>query len=219
MDKAVTTPRKPGRPTAEDSGDTRERILDTTHALLIESAGRSVSLNTIGERAEVNKAMVSYYFGSKHNLLVALFERLSNGWAERLDRLIRHDATPREKLRLHVREIIRNYCRFPYINRLMTELVMTSDEETARRLSASYVLPLTGFYRHLLAQGLETGDFRPLHERDLFFTVVGTAEFIFGSKSMLEPSFGIASITQEHEEEFTDRIVNLVLFGLVARPD
>jgi AcrR family transcriptional regulator len=57
------------------AADTKERILDAAEALFIEQGFAAASLRTITARAGVNLAAVNYHFGSKDELIKAVFTR------------------------------------------------------------------------------------------------------------------------------------------------
>lgn len=67
---------------------TSDRILRAALRLMAESGYNGVSLRSIGLEARVNLALMSYHFGSKAQLLQAIFERWGSGInAERLRQL------------------------------------------------------------------------------------------------------------------------------------
>lgn len=60
------------------STDKKQHILDTAEGLFSKNGFDATSTREIAETAGVNVAMISYYFGSKENLLVAIVQRFSN---------------------------------------------------------------------------------------------------------------------------------------------
>src|SRR5262245_57299978 len=50
------------------------QIMETAEILFAEKGFNGTSVRDISERADVNLAMISYYFGSKDKLLEALFD-------------------------------------------------------------------------------------------------------------------------------------------------
>jgi TetR/AcrR family transcriptional regulator len=58
-----------GRPAGPDTADVRGEILTAAEALFARQGYAATSVREIAERADVNPAMVHYYFGSKHDLL------------------------------------------------------------------------------------------------------------------------------------------------------
>ncbi len=54
---------------------TKKRILDVAEAQFADQGYAGTSLRTIGDLAEMRQSLVSYHFGSKSNLFVAVIER------------------------------------------------------------------------------------------------------------------------------------------------
>src|SRR5437773_2528440 len=55
--------------------DTRSRILDVAEELFGEQGFERVSIRAITKKARVNLAAINYHFGSKEDLIAAVFER------------------------------------------------------------------------------------------------------------------------------------------------
>ncbi|QIL89327.1 TetR/AcrR family transcriptional regulator [Microbulbifer harenosus] len=66
--------------------DTVNRILDAAEVLFAERGFTETSLRTITSTAGVNLAAVNYHFGSKKELIQAVFERFLTPFTENLDR-------------------------------------------------------------------------------------------------------------------------------------
>lgn len=67
-------------------GDTVERILHAASILFAERGFAETSLRTITGMADVNLAAVNYHFGSKKELIQAVFARFLHPFCEQLDR-------------------------------------------------------------------------------------------------------------------------------------
>src|SRR3546814_16492662 len=65
--------RRPGRPTGDRA--TRETILDIAEQEFALRGFAGTSLREIAERAEVNQALINYYFGTKQKLFGEVFKR------------------------------------------------------------------------------------------------------------------------------------------------
>ncbi|MCK7597321.1 TetR family transcriptional regulator [Microbulbifer sp. CAU 1566] len=66
--------------------ETVKRILDAAEVLFAERGFTETSLRTITSTAGVNLAAVNYHFGSKKELIQAVFERFLTPFTEHLDR-------------------------------------------------------------------------------------------------------------------------------------
>jgi TetR/AcrR family transcriptional regulator len=192
---------------------TREKLLVATHELLRERVGGPVSVNEICVRAGANVAMVKYCFGSKDALIAALIERIVTGFVRELAALDRRNLSASEKLRIHVGEIVRNYVRYPYINRLLSAQMTETGAEGAARLSRSFAIPARDWYRRLLAEGHKAGEFRAVDPTLFFFTVIGQAEFFFTAQPLLR-GFGIRKVDPAMLERFITHVTEMVLRGV-----
>lgn len=75
--KPAVTPvrrRAPGRPSAADALDQRERLLDAALACFVERGIAATSLRDIAARAQVTPALLHYHHGDKARLVEALVE-------------------------------------------------------------------------------------------------------------------------------------------------
>lgn len=85
--------RRPGRPGPQsmDKDQMRDRILNVSEQLFSESGCSATSFRDIARLAQVNPALIGYYFGSKRALFNEVYKRrgreLTDLWVRRLDEL------------------------------------------------------------------------------------------------------------------------------------
>lgn len=203
-------------PMARGSAEaTGEKLLQAAHELLLDRAGQIASVSEICARAEVNVAMVKYCFGSKDGLLDALLERVLEGLSDEIERLAALDIPPSEKLRRHVAGIVRNYLRYPYVNRLMGERLLAAEPDAVEAIARSFALPARDWYAELLAEGRAEEGWRELDPTLFFFSVVGLCEFLFSARPLLERGFG-ATLDADLVEAYITHVTALVQGGIVA---
>ena len=75
MNKITPSRGRPINPTAKQ--DRKTRLVDAAYALLQEKSYRSITIREIAEQADMQSAMISYYFGDKESLIIALLEKLA----------------------------------------------------------------------------------------------------------------------------------------------
>jgi TetR/AcrR family transcriptional regulator len=194
---------------------TREKLLTAAHDLLYDRMGGAASISEICARADVNVAMVKYCFGSKDGLLDALLERVLAHLTREIETLAELDLAPGEKLHRHVAAIVRNYVRYPYVNRLMNERLMSMEPDAVDRLSSIFAVPARDWYAQLLSDGEREEGWRPIDPTLFFFTVVGVCEFLFAGRALLERGFD-ERMDSELVERFSAHATELVTSG-VAR--
>ena len=204
-----------GAPAA--AGETREKLLAATHELLYERIGGPVSVQEVCARAGVNVAMVKYCFGGKDAMFVALIDRVVKSFVRQLDKLDLRVLTATDKLRIHVGEIVRNYVRYPYLNRLLSTQLFGADPNGAALLARDFGIPARDWYRRLLAQGFASGEFRKVDPTFFFFTVIGIAEFFFTAQPLLR-EFGIRKLDAATLDGFIAHVTGMVLHGVQTIP-
>jgi AcrR family transcriptional regulator len=85
--------RRPGRPGPRvmEKDQMRDKILDVAEQLFSAAGYAEISFRDIASQADVNPALISYYFGTKRALFEAVYKRrgkeLTDRWAELLDAL------------------------------------------------------------------------------------------------------------------------------------
>ncbi len=85
--------------TREPSAETRDRILDAAEQAFSEHGLAGARVAAIASAAEVNKAMLYYYFGSKDGLYTAVLERMADSIVAMADRaMMSSDAPPEQRL-------------------------------------------------------------------------------------------------------------------------
>lgn len=190
---------------------TREKLLQATHELLFERGGEEPSVSQICERADVRVAMVSYCFGSKAGLLEALGARAVSQMMGEEQRLIELGLPPQEALALHVRAMVRNFVRFPYMSSLSERI--SAGDATATGMAQTVAQPTIAFYRDLLDQGVEQGTFRTgVDPTLLLFSIVGMCEFLFSARSWVQDTG--ETLDDALVDRFADHTVELLLHGL-----
>lgn len=201
------------RGSAEATGD---RLLEAAHELLRDRPGGVVSVSEICTRASVNVAMVKYCFGSKDGLLDALLDRVLRALADELHPLEGAALSPEGKLRRHVTEIVRNYVRYPYVNRLMNERLLSAEPAAVQRISSSFAIPARDWYASVLADGEAECDWRAIDPTLFFFSIVGLCEFLFSARPLLEHGFA-RELDDELVERYAAHVSELVAQGVRAR--
>ena len=192
---------------------TREKLLGSAHELFVERADHTATVSEICTRADVNVAMVKYCFGNKDGLLDALLEQVLAGLSHEIARLSALDLPPDDKLRRHVGEIVRNYVRYPYVNRLMNGRLMNADPGAVDRISRSFAIPARDWYARLLADGHREQGWPELDPTLFFFSVVGLCEFFFAARALLERSFD-QRLDDGLVDRFADHVTALVMDGV-----
>ena len=197
---------------------TRDALLAAASELMRARDTLAVSISDIAAQAGVNSALVKYYFGNKNGLLLALLERDLTLSITQLRELLEMDLKPSQKMRYHLRGLIRVYFRFPYLNRLLIAIIRDESEETGRALAEAYLRPIAEAYARLIAEGVAAGEFKPIDARFFYFTIIGACDQIFSSRFVLKYVHGIDAIDDDLRRTYVDQVITLIMDGLLAQP-
>lgn len=197
----------------EAKASSREVLLNSACALMTDRSTIEISLSDIAKHSGLNSALVKYYFGTKQGMMLALVEDVLSRGIGRLEELIEMDMSATEKLKLHVKAIITIYFRFPFINRLLHYLF--SDPVTAAEVATKVSKPLAETQRHLLEQGIATGEFKPVDPMMFYFIILGACDHLFFGQHIMRVAFGIENIDDAMRRRYTKTLLDMVLSGIL----
>lgn len=191
----------------------RELLLNSAGALMTERSTIDISLSDIAKHSGLNSALVKYYFGTKQGMMLALVEDVVGRSLERLNELVDMDMNATEKLKLHIKAIITIYFRYPFINRLLHYLF--EDPVAAKEVAEKISKPLAETQRHLLEQGVATGEFKPIDPMMFYFILLGACDHIFFGQHVMREAFGVKSIDDTIRRNYTKTLLDMVLGGIL----
>lgn len=202
----------PPRPAA------RDLLLEAAGAVMSERQTIDVPLADIAARAEVNVALVSYYFGGKDGLLLALAKRDAATALGELDRLLSLDIAPEEKLRRHLAGVIRTFFRFPYLYRLLAAVMRDGSTESAKDITEFFAQPLARAAETLMEAGIANGSIRPLDPTLFYIAALGACEQIFANRAILKFVHGIEEIDEALQRRYAEVVLEVLMRGYLAPP-
>ncbi len=201
---------------AAESNSAREQLLAAASQIMRDGDTINLSLSELSLRAGLNSALVKYYFGNKSGLMQALLDRDMGNIVVGLGALVAKDMPPEEKLRRHIGAVIDTYYQFPYLNRLLMQLVRDSDPTEAARIADLYLKPIADLYSQLINEGIDAGKFRKIDPALFYFTVTGAADRFFSARLVLRHCFDQSDISETMRDQYREHTVDLIMRGLLA---
>lgn len=137
----------------------RESILDSATEVFMESGFSGARVDEIARRAQANKAMIYYHFGSKQDLYRAVLLRLFGDVIAEIARLKATDAPPGEKLRALYTRVAAHFeakRALPHI--MLREILAGGKSIDAEASRALFVI--VSFVADTIREGVRTGEFR-----------------------------------------------------------
>ena len=206
-----------GRAGGEASGaSAREQLLTAASQIMRDGDTINLSLSELSLRAGLNSALVKYYFGNKMGLMLALLERDMGNIVAGLGALVAKDMDPEDKLRRHLGAVIDTYYRFPYLNRLLMQMVRDSAPADAARIADLYLKPIADAYEKLIAEGVKAGEFRKVDPQLFYFAVTGASDRFFSARLVLRHCYDQEDISEEMRDRYREHTVDLIMRGILA---
>lgn len=213
-ERATATPKKrgAGRPVSGENDVGRERLLDITEKLLRTLPPARITLSRIAQEADVDPALVRYYFGNRTALFVAVVDRVTVHAAHRVKRI----DEPTAALADHIGKTVQFVRSANFMHRLMIdELAQAGTEESRARIRAMN-LDLVEFYREVLRidGGSELVATDPLL---LHLAVLGASDFFSSAEPLIRELVPAGTDMEKLSGDFQKFLVSLVLDGLRRR--
>jgi AcrR family transcriptional regulator len=183
---------------------------------MIETGVLDISLVEITQRAGVNVALVSYHFGGREGLMVAIARADADVGMASLARLGASTLSPPDKMRRHVAGVISTYFERPYLHRLLQKLMREGSTTAVEEVNAFFVRPVFEARRQIIEEGMRSGEFRTVNPNLIGLAIEGACAQIFSSPAFRKAVLGDGAIDRVLVEPYIASTADLILNGLRA---
>lgn len=221
MTTATGTARQGGRGRAgrpRHAAGTRKALLAAGTELFAEHGFDGASVSAIAQKAGVNKAMISYHFGGKRDLYVAILVANFDEIVADAER-VAGSSGPAPRV---LREIIATIgetamLRHPHFCTMLLREVLTGGARLEKAVLAQPVR-LLGAVQRIVERGIREGAFRPVDPLLTHLSLVGSLVFFFATARFRQRVLR----DRLHREEpdgatYVAHLQDLILEGLVTR--
>jgi TetR/AcrR family transcriptional regulator len=201
-----------------DAAATREALLSAGAELFAERGYDGVPVWAIAEKAGVNKAMISYHFGGKRKLYVAIVGATFSEIVAAVEQLAA-DARPAPEtlsaLIAAVGDLVTR--RHPHFCSMMLREVLAGGKHLEREVIDKPVRILNAVQR-IVARGVRGGDFRPVDPLLTHLSLVGSLVFFFATARFRERVLASRrpAIAPPDAAAYVRHIQDLLTHGLAA---
>lgn len=193
---------------------TMNRILDAAIPLFAMKGYAAVSVKELAEAAEVNIALISYYFGGKESLYVAVLKTQFLIVADIMNEICSKDyLSPIEKIRCFGRLVSQAHVKCPYTSHLIYGEIInpTASFETIVKKEIS---ELSNFLSDCIREAIARGEFRSdLDPEYAALSLSGIINFYFFTQHL---SNDILPPRENQMEYYISQAVEIYLQGALA---
>jgi TetR/AcrR family transcriptional regulator len=196
---------------------TRRALMAAGSELFSERGFDGVALEDLAARAGFNKALVSYHFGGKRGLYVAILDSAFAAMAERLKAI--EAGAPSAKAALHgyvraFEQMTRERPGFPTL--FLREVLCTGIEPSV----LPHLMEIIGVSRRLAERGAREGLFRPVDPLLMHFGLIGSLVFFFATEParLKATAKGDVPFAMPSADAFVRYLEDLTLRGLAPEP-
>ena len=192
-----------------DYSDKQIQIMEAAEQLFAQRGFEGTSVRDIAETANVNLAMISYYFGSKEKLMEALFKHKGDHFRVQLESLIQDEKLSSiEKVEKFIDDFIERILKKQCFHKIMVrEQVSDSNSPIVQRIYELKEANLA-LIKQLIQQGQKKGHFKKNIEIEfLMMTLIGTVSQTVTSQQLYRRLFNIQS-QEEYEKHIKKKLGN-----------
>lgn len=185
--------------------DKQVQIMETAEVLFAEKGFNGTSVRDIAEKANVNLAMISYYFGSKDKLLEALFGYRGEIYKLKLESMIENnEMTSLEKMNTLIDHYIDKVMQQQCFSRIMVREQVVNHTGITAQLITQMKKRNQELISKLIHQGQKRGEFKKSIDIPLMMaTLVGTANHLIATQHYYREINNLQSMS---DEEFQKHI-------------
>lgn len=191
-----------------------ERILKAAEQIFHKKGMDGARMQEIADEAEINKAMLHYYFRSKQLLFEAVFIKAFSMLAPRLNKILNDESSIEDKVRNFSFNYISFISKHPYLpNFIIQELNKNPDFFLS--LKSKQEFPKLDGFKKQLEEEIDKGFFKPIKAEQLFINIISLNAFPFIGESLIK---GIANIDdgnynkliEERKTQVADFIIDAI---------
>lgn len=205
------------RPKADDPA-ARTKILEAAESLFAERGFTGTAIRDIAAKAQVNGAMIHYYFGNKEGLYQAVLGALALKVRDTFGEIASSDGSTRDRLIPLVEAFASYVLSHPNFTRILYRELLTGGERL-KQMARKYASVNYTMLRNAIAEGVRRGELREL---DIDLAPVSLLGMI-AVFQFLRPVVSTVLGKQNYDERFIKRVaehtVELFLNGAQAVPE
>jgi AcrR family transcriptional regulator len=180
-------------------------ILDAAEKLFASKGFHGTSVRDIAHEANVNIAMISYYFGSKDKLIESIFIKRIIDWRHSLQAIFNnHSLTYTERFDRMVETYVGRIMDNPCFNLMVMRAQIQADDSTVSEIIYQNKKETYEVISSFIFEGQEQGAFRKegIDIMMMVNTLVGTTNHLMSTRHHFQKLSNLEHLTDEQLQEY-----------------
>jgi AcrR family transcriptional regulator len=167
------------------STDKRAHIMEVAVELFAANGFEGTSIRQLAQRADVNIAMINYYFGSKEKLFETLLEQKATYMRNRIEAVEADKTlTEIEKLDQIIEDYVSRFLSQPEFHRVLQQELLVSQRENLHQNVIGLFVKNTQNVVAIIEKGIRKKQFRKVDPPLVFASIIGTINQVMMSRTM-----------------------------------
>ncbi|MBN8837778.1 MAG: TetR/AcrR family transcriptional regulator [Sphingobacteriia bacterium] len=191
------------------SADKKQHIINTAIALFAEKGFEGTSVRDLATRADVNLAMINYYFGSKEGLFQQLVEDKISFMRERIAELNDDkQLTELEKVDIIIESYVERFLDQPEFHRVLQQEMLFTNREVLHDKAIDSFIQNTKNFNNIIEKGIKKKVFKKVDPPLVFASIIGTINQVLKSRKVCNTFTGKGDNYNPYkDEQFKKRLV------------
>lgn len=176
---------------ASSDSSTEDRILEAARTVFMRRGTHAASLKDIAHEADVNQALLHYYFRDKETLAKTIFEDVVSGFIPQIQKAFVADQPIEEKVEMIVHQYLELIRKNPYLPSYIVGELNQHPDEMKERIRSMGLAPFDDLDRldAQLQEKAEEGTFRPISAEQFIVNLLSLCIFPFIACPLIQTMF------------------------------
>jgi len=202
-----------------DANNARSRIFEAALKEFAVHGLAGARTDAIAKAAEVNIALLFYYFKSKEELYSAVLEEMFSRWNATLLPPLQARGTPEQRILKYVEAYFDHVAVSIWKPRMIQQELMRSKHSPAiRKLFKKYATPVHEAVIQVLREGITAGSFRAnLDVENFFYSITGIVAQYFSNSSAIREITGKDPLSPERVRARRVAVLDVISAALLSQ--
>jgi AcrR family transcriptional regulator len=202
--------------------NSKERILNAAIKIIAQKGKHGTRMEEVAHMADINKAMVYYYFSTKDNLyfevLKTIFFNIFQDSLNNLNENISKGTSHEDIISNLIRYLFKNFNNKPDYTRVVIDALSNGIDVIPKVLEILHGVqaPTTPIV-NIIQDGINSKKFRNVDPKQTLISIAGMTFIYFLSRSIIK----IFDVKIDNEEDFirkrSDSMIDLIMNGILSR--